>query len=174
MTVTVIARTAAIGSCSKDTYNTCLCSTQFCYSSVPDHHYSGQSCTTETSGRTGDTARGTTLHSIRDTENEARGCRASSVCPLACPIFKIPFSVFIVFLISCCGRHCRSAPALETSLLKGASRPKCCPSYKVFCTQRTLLFSLVSSHEEVLSLPRTRSSEDLQVLAGEGRGDSSV
>lgn len=119
-------------------------------------------------------AQGTTLHSIRDTENEARGCRASSVCQLACPIFKIPFSVFIVFLISCCGRHCRSAPALETSLLKGASRPKCCPSYKVFCTQRTLLFSLVPSHEEVLSLPRTRSSEDLQVLAGEGRGHSSV
>lgn len=116
----VVANTAAIGSCSKDTYYACSCSTQFCYNSVPDHHYSVQSCTTETSGLTGDTAWGTTLHSIRDTENEARGCRASSVCPLACPIFKIPFSVFIVFLISCCGRHCRSAPALETSLLKQA------------------------------------------------------
>ena len=55
---TVIASTAAIGSCSKETSYICSCSTQLCYSSVPDHHYSVQSCTTETSGRTGDTGTG--------------------------------------------------------------------------------------------------------------------
>lgn len=71
-------------------------------------------------------ARSTTLQNVNDTEKEAEGCGASHVCLLACPVFRIPFPVFIVFLISCCGRHRRLAPALETFYFMRVSRPTCC------------------------------------------------
>lgn len=40
-----------------------------------------------------------------------------------------------------------------------------CLPYKVFCTQWTLIFISVASHEEMLNLPRAGSSESLQKSA---------
>lgn len=110
-----------------------------------------------------------TTSSVTQTK-EVQGFRASNVCSLARTNFFLPYPVFTIPLISWCivGGPCwhrsRNFP------LNGSKQIHCCLSYKVFCTQWTFIFISVASHEEMLNLPRTGSSEGLQkVLTAERR-----
>lgn len=104
------------------------------------------------------------------TQERMHKAAASNVCPLACPSCLVPSAGFFVFLISCWGRHCRLAPALETSLLMGEEDIRVACLTKPSAHSGHLSLFCLASPEKMLNLPRTESSQGLQrVLTGQRR-----